>query len=247
MPFDKRIIESEALGSDNDITVFVPDVERERFATVYLYHGLGDDNTTPWERTGLYGLAEEHELIIVTADAGRGWFCNDGRGERAVRWEDYFAFELPAYIEENYPAAPAGSARGLCGFSMGGYGAMMLAMRHPGRFAAVSAHSGSFSFGHEYRADRPERTAFMKAVAPPGGDYDLFRLAGELGAGAVPSIRFDIGRGDHLLDHNRSFHARLDECGIEHRYTENGGEHSWSYVGEHLHDSLDFFTAELTF
>ena len=261
MPFDKRTIESAATGTDNYVSVFVPDVDRPVFPVMYFLHGLGDNSDTVWEKTGLYALAEEHELIIVSADAESGWYCNDRRDGRNILWEDFFAFELPSFIEENYPASKKRRGRGLCGFSMGGYGALMLALRHGGRFAAASSISGSVCFGHEFREDRPERTEFMKAVAPPGGEYDLFAAAssvsesasaagdGAAGASAgvadIPSLMIEVGLGDHLLEHNRRLRAHLDVCGIGHVYAEHEGGHDWTFVGKRLHSSMDFLTREL--
>ena len=211
-----------------------------------MHHGLGYDEQTPWQQCNLAAYAAEYDLIVVTSNAEDSWFCNDRRVGRL--WEDYFAFELPAYIENEFPAAPEMQARGQCGFSMGGYGAMMLTMLHSDRFAAVSVHSGSFIFGHEYRKDRPEREVLMKAVAPPGGRYDLFdleRSRPELFS-AAPAIRFDVGDRDHLLDQSRRFHAYLDNIGLKHEYVENSGSHLWSYVDEHLEESLAFLAGHLS-
>ncbi len=241
----KRTLVSEKLGCNNNIQVWVPDTGKEQYPTVYLQHGLGDDEQVPWKRTGLAEYAREYELIIVTADAERSWFVNDRRD--GSLWEDYFTYELPSYIEENFPAAPKAESRGQCGFSMGGYGAMMYTLLHTERFSAVSTHSGSFTFGHEFREDRPERTEFMKAVAPPGGRYDIFALLENYPGFRqnVPAIRFDVGNRDHLLGQNRRFHAYLEENGIKHSYAENTGSHLWSYVDEQLHKSLRFFSDKL--
>ncbi|MBI9105785.1 MAG: hypothetical protein JEZ04_03515 [Spirochaetales bacterium] len=246
MAFYQKTIESKALGLDIAVCIQVPDFD-EIFPVVYLQHGLGDNQNTPWERSRLLPLAEEHALIVVTADAKDSWFVNDERSGHLL-WEDFFAFELPAYIEANFPAVPSRKGRGQCGFSMGGYGAMMLALKHPDRFAAVSTHSGSFIFGHEYRADRPERAEFMKDVAPPGGVYDLFTIIEkqkEAGT-SIPAIRFDVGDKDHLLEQNRRFHKHLEENEISHEYIENIGSHHWSYVDQHLEESLQFFTDNLS-
>jgi S-formylglutathione hydrolase FrmB len=245
MSFYQRTIESSSLDMDIDICIQVPDFD-EKFPVVYFQHGLGDNQTTPWERSRLLPLAEEHALIVVTADAKESWFVNDER-TKSMLWENFFVFELPEYIESNFPAAPARESRGQCGFSMGGYGAMLYGLKHPDRFAAVSTHCGSFVFGHEYRKDRPGRAQFMKAVAPPGGEYDLFRLADELHSLSVsaPVIRMDIGRNDRLLEQNRRFHAHLNKNGITHSYMENSGSHQWSYVDQHLSESLEFFSESL--
>ena len=108
-------------------------------------------------------------------DAGESWYCNDPR-PGGFAWEDHLAVEVVDYIDANFPTIAAREGRGHAGFSMGGYGAMMLGLRHPDRFSVVSTVAGSFLFGHALRPDRPERSAFMQAVAPPGGKYDLWEV-----------------------------------------------------------------------
>ncbi len=235
-------MDSKSLGASRSIQVYVPDTGRRIYSTVYFHHGLGFDSSSPWKETRLGNIALKYEFIIVTADAGDSWFVNDSVKGRF--WEDFFAFELPEWIESEFPASPNREARGQCGYSMGGYGAMMLAFLHSDRFSAVSTHCGSFVFGHEYRPDRPEREAYMKVNAPPGGRYDLFRFAesGFRTGITRPAIRMDIGVDDYLIEQHRRFHKCLQENGVEHIYSEKEGNHSWSYVDSRLNDSLDFFS-----
>ena len=246
MALIERTVKSEALGRSNNVRLFVPDSGNSLFPVIYFHHGLGSNGSTPWEKTGLPVIAEDYRMIIVTSDAEDSWFVNDIT--TGCMWENYFSTELPDYIEREFPAAPGRKARGQCGFSMGGYGAMMLTLLNPDRFSAVSTHSGSFVFGHEYRKDRPERAVYMKAVAPPGGRYDLFRHVSEYPwtKDNLPAIRMDIGRDDYLIEQDRRFHQCLNENGIDHYYAENSGTHSWGYVDEHLKDSLDFFAEKLS-
>ncbi|MDC7227280.1 MAG: alpha/beta hydrolase-fold protein [Spirochaetales bacterium] len=245
-------VNSIKLGKGNNIRVFVPESGRVKYPAVYMQHGLGDDETTAWTHSDLEAYASEADIIVVTADAEASWFCNDFRngeeGSGGILWEDYFAYELPSYIEENFPAVSSAAGRGQCGFSMGGYGAMMLTLLHPERFTAVSAHSGSFMFGHEYRKNRPERAEFMKVVAPPGGRYDLFTLHEQsfVKDARMPAIRFDVGDHDHLLEHGRRFNHYLEENNVPHQYIEAEGSHLWSYVDKQLSDSFKFFADKLS-
>ena len=248
MPVETVEFHAESLGRSAKMNVLVPTTGRRRYPVLYMQHGLGDTFATFFDRTGLELRASDCELIVVTPDAGESWFCNDPR-PGGLAWEDHLAVELVDHVDAHFPtiAAPAGRAMG--GFSMGGYGAMMLALRHPDRFSAVCVQAGSFAFGHELRPDRPERSAFMRAVAPPGGKYDLFVLAERFSAAAADAptmaIRFDVGGDDHLLDHNRRFHARLDELGIDHEYEEVEGGHEWRYVDRQLPTTLRFVTQHL--
>jgi S-formylglutathione hydrolase FrmB len=238
-------IDSKKLGMRNRVKLFIPDTGKEVYPVIYMQHGLGDDEQTPWLQSRLASYAERYELMVVTSNAAASWFCNDERDGRL--WEDYFVYELPSFIESRFPSASKAEARGQCGFSMGGYGAMLYTLLHPDRFGAVSTHSGSFIFGHEFRADRPEREELMKAVAPPGGRYDLFALDSNHPGllSSAPAVRFDVGLQDRLLEQNRRFHGYLDDIGLVHEYVENTGSHEWTYVDAHLEESLKFLSKNL--
>ncbi len=239
--------ESEALSGTGRMNVLVPDTGKARYPTVYMQHGLGDTYETFFAWTDLEDYARDVEVIIVTPDGGDGWYCNDPRDGGAA-WEDHIAGEVVDHVDANFPTIASREGRAMAGFSMGGYGAMMLALKHPDRFAAVCTQAGSFAFGHALRPDRPERSAFMQAVAPPGGQYDLFTMTEAMaaaGGGTDVAIRFAVGTGDHLLDVNRQFHAHLEGLGLPHEYAEVDGGHQWSTVNRELPGMLAFVARHL--
>ena len=246
MAIETVAFESGLLGRVVEMNVLVPATGKSRYPAVYFQHGLGDTYATFFECTDLEAYGRDIELIIVTPDGGDGWYCNDPR-EGGIAWEDHIATEVVQHVEANFPAIDSRKGRAMAGFSMGGYGAMMLAMKHANRFAAVCTQAGSFAFGHELRPDRPERSAFMQAVAPPGGEYDLYAITEELAAsgGTEMAVRFDVGGNDHLLEHNRQFHAHLERLGIDHEYEEVAGGHEWSTVNRQLPTTLSFLARHL--
>jgi putative tributyrin esterase len=245
MPPETHEFPSSAISGTARLNVLVPRGGERRYPVLYLQHGLGGTYESFCTQSDLEVFAQELDLIVVMPHAGDGWFCNDPR-PGGPAWEDHLAMEVVDFVDANFPTIAAREGRALAGFSMGGYGAMMLAMKHADRFAAVSAHAGSFAFGHAIRPDRPERTAFMQAVAPPGGQYDLWELAAKL-AGRTPelAIRFDVGTDDHQLPYNRQFHARLEELKIGHEYEEVQGGHEWSYFNRQLPTTLKFVSQRL--
>jgi len=238
--------ESEALRGPVKMNVLVPTTGKARYPVVYIQHGLGDTYATYFANTDLETFAAEFDLIVVTPEGGQAWYCNDPR-EDGLAWEDHVAREVVEYVDANYPTIATRPGRGMAGFSMGGYGAMMLALKHADRFTAVCAQSGSFAFGHELRPDRPQRSAFMQAVAPPGGQYDLFTITEKLAAagGTDMAIRFVVGTRDHLLDVNRAFHAHLTGLALVHEYEEVEGGHEWTTVNRQLPATLSFIASHL--
>ena len=78
------------------------------------------------------------------------------------RYEDYLIDEIVPHIDRTYRTA----GRGIFGHSSGGYGALLLGMKHPDVFSAVACHSGDMAFELVYRPDFPK---FIIAIQKSGG------------------------------------------------------------------------------
>jgi S-formylglutathione hydrolase FrmB len=234
----------EALGRCNHMDVVVPDRKAGPLPVLYLLHGLSD-NQTIWNRhVPIADLVRDLPLIVVMPDGERSFYCNNpcpGGGQ----YEDHIVQDVVGFVDRIFPTIADRRGRAVAGNSMGGYGAVMLALRHPDVFAAAVSHSGSMYFAH---AERPMGRSYASDLmdALPPGKYDLFKLAGAAkAAGSVPALRLDCGRGDFLLDSNREFHAHLTAMGIDHEYAEHEGEHNWQYWRDHVGETLDFVMRRL--
>src|SRR5580698_11165744 len=124
------------------------DVEKtRRYPILYLLHGLGDNDQFLIHSGGMNlveDLWERHtigEFLIVTPAAGASFYINSRDGQR--RYEDFFLQEFIPGVEKRYRVQPGRRSRGIAGISMGGYGALHIAFRHPQLFAAVGAHSAA--------------------------------------------------------------------------------------------------------
>ncbi len=87
---------------------------------------------------------ELKEMIVVMPDAsnmyGGSWYVNS---QLTGNYEDYIVEDLVGYIDSNYRTISSRDSRAIVGHSMGGYGAMKLAMKHPDVFGAVASHCGA--------------------------------------------------------------------------------------------------------
>src|SRR5215217_7610254 len=111
------------------------------FRVCYLLHSFGGDRHS-WARQGdgfLTGLASD--VLFVFPESGRRWFMNDASGKR---YEDYLLADLIPAIEATYPVERSARSRIIGGFSMGGAGAIHLALRNPGVFSRAFAVAGAF-------------------------------------------------------------------------------------------------------
>ena len=147
-----RSFRSSALEKDASYSIFTPpsyDKEPERrFPVIYFLHGLNNDHTS-WatSRYGNLPLQVETflkpgkvpEFLLVHPDGENSLYTDalDGTG----KYEAYIRRDLIEEVENNFRAQSGRSNRALGGVSMGGYGALKIAMRHPSDFASASGTS----------------------------------------------------------------------------------------------------------
>jgi putative tributyrin esterase len=230
---------SETIKKEVGTTILLPDAGKPPFATLYLLHGLSDDHTTWQRRTRLEVYLSRLPLIVVMPDGFRGFYTNNAAGPA---YTTYLAEELPRFIERNFPAKRSRSARGVGGLSMGGYGALRLALGYPDRYVSAHSHSGALRLDKRLR-DIVGLGTYRQIFGGPAQrpEHDLLLLAkAAKRSGRVPSLRIDCGTEDRLLDSNRHFHQELDRLNITHEYEEFPGFHNWDYWDRHIRSAIDF-------
>ena len=164
-----------------------------RYPVLYFLHdGYGDGRTLARRGIAAEALARMEdgrlpEFLIVAPDAPGSWFSDSHDGKR--RYEEFLTGDLPRAIAERYRVLPAKASTGITGISMGGYGAVKTALRHPELYGSVSSLSGALiPFGWD-ELDR------YSVVAR----YTLKRVFGNT-------------RGDNTLDANDAWHVLWDRC-----------------------------------
>ncbi len=234
---------SKTLGKQVGSFVILPERGKPPFATFYLLHGLSDDYTIWQRRTSIERYVADLPLIVVMPDGFRGFYT---KNEVGPDYATYIGQELPDFIERNFPARPARAARCIGGLSMGGYGALRLALGFPDRFASAHSHSGALMHGTK---PVPRQNAEFRRVfgaRPQGSEHDLLTLAARAKRrGKLPKLRIDCGTEDYLLEDNRTFHAALNRLKIPHEYEEHPGAHNWDYWDVHIQSALAFHARNL--
>ena len=106
---------------------------------LYLLHGLSDDHTA-WHRyTAVGRYAEKAGLAVVMPAVHRSFYTNEAHGHR---YWDFVSEELPGVVHEFFRVTDRPEETFVAGLSMGGYGALKLALTHPERYAAAASLSG---------------------------------------------------------------------------------------------------------
>ena len=217
-----------------------------RYPVLYFLHGLGD-NEQMFLRSGGLNLIEDlweqgrlGEFLIVTPEGDASFYINSRDGRQ--RYEDFFMSEFLPVIEHRYRTKPGRTNRGIAGISMGGYGALHLAFRHPEFFGSVSAHSAALIETLPTVNDPVLAAAFG---SPPDRSfwerYSPFTLARN-GHLAGLKIYFDCGAQDDYGFNTgaQALHNLLESRKIAHEFHIYPGGHNWPYFVEHLPASLQF-------
>ena len=240
---------SKALGKATAADLILPDAGVPGpFATLYLLHGLSDDHTIWQRRTSLERYVENLPLIVVLPDGGRGFYCDAVEGPAG---ETAIVGDLVPYVDTLFHTRTSNTGRVIAGLSMGGYGAVSLALKHPELFGAAVSHSGAMAFAHRPFSsdDNTWNKEFARIIGPNpvGGPNDLFALTKRLPSAQRPALRIDCGTEDFLLQDNRDFHTHLNAIEYPHEYAEHPGEHNWNYWNVRILDTLQFLSKFLGF
>lgn len=152
---------SSSLNCDMVFAVYLPPQAEQgaKLPVLYWLSGLTCTDENFMQKAGAQRMAAELGLIIIAPDTsprgegvaddangaydfglGAGFYVNATQEPfaRHYRMYDYVVQELPALIEANFPVS---DKRGIAGHSMGGHGALICALKNPGRYQSVSAFS----------------------------------------------------------------------------------------------------------
>jgi S-formylglutathione hydrolase len=206
---------STATGTPMTFAVFVPPQHAAGFVPVlWFLSGLTCTHANVMEKAGYQALAAELGIMVVCPDTsprgdgvaddaaydlgqGAGFYLDATQAPWAAqfRMESYIRDELPALIAAKFPADMA--RQGITGHSMGGHGALVMALRNPGRFASVSAFApivapASVPWGEK---------AFAAYLGPDRAAWQAYDACALIAAGArLPDLLVDQGAADSFLD-----------------------------------------------
>lgn len=255
-----RAVPSKILGRAVSYCILLPpsyDADKtRRYPILYFLHGLGG-NQEVLVNSGGWNLIEDlreqgriGEFLIATPDGGRSFYINSSDGRQ--RYEDFFLREFLPFIESHYRVHAERKYRGIGGVSMGGYGALRLALRYPEMFGSVSAHSAALI--EKLPAVKASGTQEGQLARILGGAFgspfdaafwernNPFTLVRKGPRPAGLQIYFDCGTEDEFGFNAgaQAFHDLLDLRKIPHEFHLYPGGHDWSYVAQHLAVSLQF-------
>ena len=267
-----KSFDSQSLGMSERYSVFLPpsyakDPSRT-YPVLYFLHGLNNDETS-WtvERYGQLQNSLEQmmlsgklpEFVMVHPRGDNSFYCNYIDGSK--RYEDLLTQELISYMETHYRARKGRENRAIAGTSMGGYGALKIAMKYPDRYASVAGQSPIIFPGSNPLALSDETKTsrfysfFVNMLTPIFGDpirQDLWDANNPLALAKNRKldglkIYFDYGTDDryipmiHLDEGCQALDRILTDENFPHIFKVHPGEpHGWALISAHLDETLPF-------
>jgi len=207
------------------------DIPLAKRKVLYLLHGLSDD-ASAWQRyTSIETLAAAYGLVVVMPSVGRSFYANQPNGQ------DFFSYvteELPRYLKDIFALDPRREDTFIAGNSMGGYGAVKVALHQPERFAAAASFSGVLSL-NVLQLDPSDwrKREFSLLFGPldqlPGSEHDpaLWLQRAAANPSANPRLYIAAGRQEDIYPLSGMFHTACQALGIPSEYHEEDGQHNW--------------------
>ena len=235
---------SEVLGMNTDVNVIVPqrstqgqigldnNVKAGAYKTLLLLHGASDDNTTWLRRSSIERYAAKYGIAVIMPGADKSFYTDMKYGGR---FYTYISEEIPRIVREFLPLSDKREDNFVAGLSMGGYGALKIAMKNPERYAAVAGLSSVAdirAFMTEYAPDL-DRCIFGEDGAPD--EEDLFHIARECNKNPLkPRVYMGVGLQDFLYEDNVALRDLFKTLDFDFTYRESEGEHGWYFWDEYI-------------
>ena len=224
---------STALGRDMQYRVISPlETTGRKLPVVYLLHG-GGGGFRDWSNYSAVASFAEGRLLLVMPEAESSYYTN-AVDPPQDRFEDYITHDLIFDVERRFPAATGRENRAIIGISMGGFGAVKIALRHPDLFFFAGGLSSAIDVTRRaFSIKRLHQSRHYDSIFGPSGsqtrrDNDPFVLVDTANPEAAPYFFLTCGEQEGLLPANREFAALLARRQFRYEFHTVRGGHDWN-------------------
>jgi putative tributyrin esterase len=219
------------------------DLKGGNLPVLYLLHGLSDDHTAWCRNTSIERYVEQKELAVVMPAANRSFYTDMKFG---YPYGTFISEELPKIVRLFFHVSDRREDTFIAGLSMGGYGALKMALVHPGQYAAAASLSGAVDMAAVPGLDDSIELEliFKDKYKLAGSDDDLFYLARKTCELPVkPKIYQCCGTDDFLYAANIKFRDFMNGLSFDFIYEEEPGTHEWGYWDKKIQKVLAWLLA----
>ena len=243
---------SASLERDMPYRVILPTntLPGQRLLAVYLLHG-GGGGYRDWSNYSDVAQLAERGFILVMPEGNSSYYVNAAERSKD-RYEDYIVKDLISDVEIKFPVATERTKRAIVGVSMGGFGAITLALKHPDLFV--------FAGGISSALDVPSRPFSIKRIGQyrqhsqifgPWGsetrrDNDPLVLAQSANPANSPYFFLSCGEQEGLFPANKKFAQLLQKRDFKYEFHAGPGGHDWNQWNSRLPELSRSLAAHLT-
>lgn len=215
--------------------------------TLYLLHGLSDDDTIWTRHTSIERYAAELGVAVIMPQVHRSFYADEVHGNR---YWTFLSEELPALVARFFRLSPRREDTSVAGLSMGGYGAIKWALRQPERFAAAASLSGALDMARRTGDNVPADPAIFRRIFGESGvagtSDDLFWLIDQADERGVdlPRLLVCCGTEDWLYPDSLAFRDTCATANVEVSTDFGPGDHDWAYWDAKIQDVLRWMFPE---
>lgn len=237
---------SESLGMQSEVYVVMPqkstkgeigvnkesNTSEDKYKCLYLLHGLSDDQSIWLRRTSIERYADLHGICVVMPCVHKSFYLNMPCN---LNYYDYISNELPRVICQFFNVSEKREDNFIAGNSMGGYGAIKIALKNSDKFCAAV---GLSLVSDIERIDFKFITDNIFTGKTPD-DEDLFKLFPKHNNDEnKPRISIITGTGDYMLDDARRLDSLVKTLDYDYSYKECEGVHDWDFWDKYIQDAI---------
>lgn len=248
---------SDVLGMSMNMDVILPQqtngqigmegkAQDGKYKTMYLLHGMSDDQTIWQRRTSIERYVSRLGIAVVMPTTHLGFYTDTTYG---MRYWTYISEELPAICRDFFPRMSERKEDTLAaGLSMGGYGAWKLGLGASDTFGAAASLSGALDIVEDYKRNEKDnpgvmtlfRGIFGSAAQLEGSDNDILALADKLvkEKKELPRLFAWCGTEDFLYQGNRKAWEHVKKLGYDLCCQDSAGDHQWKYWDREIQNVL---------
>lgn len=242
-------IHSKIMNQDIPCLVVLPHkyyLSIDRFSVVYLLHGYSGNYRNWSEHTDLGNYADRYNIIIICPDGGYNSWYLDSPMDPSSQYRTHIGQEVVQYIDKHYRTISQRSSRAITGLSMGGHGALFLALEFPHIFGATGSMSGVVNLKFTTKKyELGEKIGSFEKFPERWEQFSVIENVYNF-KNSNTQLIIDCGVDDIFIHSNRALHEKLLVLDIPHFYFEKPGNHTWDYwlnaLDYHMMFFNDFFT-----
>lgn len=240
---DTLAIRSHSMAKEIKTVVILPKgySEGTKYPVLYLLHGYSGNYSNWVKNSNVAALADQYGYMVVCPDGGFGSWYWDIAKDQNYQYETFVSKELVDYIDQHYATVRDRKGRAITGLSMGGHGALSLAIKHQDLYGAAGSTAGGVDFRpFPLNWEIKDRIGNYADSPQAWDDRVVINMVPKLLNNKLRLI-IDCGREDFFYPVNIALHEKLMYHNINHTFVTSEGGHNWTYWARSIVYQMAFF------